>query len=202
MPTLAIEEAFEPEAVPRKVWTRTECAALVAAKVIDTDRLELIEGDLIRKVGKKRPHTSALSLLLAWAFGAFGKNFVNSETSIDVSPQDNPTSEPEPDIIVLARPSFTIRDLNPRPQDIRLVIEVSDSSIAFEQNTKAKLYARAAVGEYWVLDVRLRRLTVHRDPKSDGSFGSRVTYGEYDKASALAAPDVELMISELFPEES
>ncbi len=94
---------------PRKSWAREQCAALEETGLIEEERLERLElvcGELINKMGKNRPHASALALL--WELiEAFGKQMVNSETTIDVSPEDNPTSEPQPDLIVLKRKTQT-----------------------------------------------------------------------------------------------
>ena len=66
-----------------------------ATGVWDQQKLELVEGELIGKMGKKRAHTNALIFVLAWLVRVFGEEYVNPETPIDVAPEDNPASEPE-----------------------------------------------------------------------------------------------------------
>lgn len=85
-----------------------------------------------------------------------GLDCVETGSPIDVAPEDNATSEPEPDIIVLNRHSQEIRNENPSPADLRLVVEVSSSTLGFDLTTKAQLYARAGIQDYWVLDVEGR----------------------------------------------
>jgi len=51
---------------------------------------------------------------------------------IDASPGDNPTSEPEPDIIVLTRSSREFRLSNPQPSDLRLMVQVSETTLGFD----------------------------------------------------------------------
>jgi Uma2 family endonuclease len=126
-----------------------------------------------------------------------GVNFVNPETSIDVSPEDNPRSEPEPDLIVLNRPSREIRNSNPGPADIRLIVEISDSTLGFDLTRKAALYARAGIPEYWVLDVASRRMIVHRDA-SAGRYSTVTAYDENESVSPLAAPQAAFRISAAF----
>src|ERR1700685_3649242 len=106
--------------------TRTECAPLEATGQWDRRQLELVAGELISKLGKKRPHVNALVAVQAWLVRTFGEQFVNPEAPIDVAPEDNPTNEPEPDLVVLARPIREVMGGNPRPADIRLVVELSD----------------------------------------------------------------------------
>lgn len=183
---------------PRKRWTRAECEALSSAGLLDQQRLELIEGELINKMGKNRPHVRSVKRLFRWLIEVFGWDFVHQETPIDVAPEDNPTSEPEPDLIVLARDESEFAQHNPGPQDLRLVVEVADSSLSFDRTMKAALYARAGIVEYWVLDILGRRLIVHREPHG-GRYTSVVAYGEDESVAPLAAPASLLRIREVFP---
>jgi hypothetical protein len=59
-------------------------------RIVGTLRLELVEGELISKIGKKRPHVNSLTLLYGWLVSVFGSRFVNQEAPIDVAPEDNP----------------------------------------------------------------------------------------------------------------
>jgi hypothetical protein len=95
----------------------------------------------------------------------------NAEAPIDVSSADNPWNEPEPDLIVLKR-EFSTFDSNPQPNDLKLVVEIAGSALKFDLTVKAALYARAAIVEYWVLDVAGRRLIAHRSPVS-GTYTPR-----------------------------
>jgi hypothetical protein len=182
---------------PRKLWTRAECYELTS--LLDGQRLELIEGELINKMGKKPPHLNSVSLLLEWLFGVFGPRFVRQEAPIDVSPEDNPTSEPEPDLLVLKRSISNFTSQNPQPADLHLVVEVADSTLGFDLRAKAALYARAAIVEYWVLDVSGRRMIVHRDPQPAlGRYASVVAYGAEESVAPLAAPASLLRVSDAF----
>jgi Uma2 family endonuclease len=201
MPTLLTDPTpllIEPVQPPRKRWTRTECAALDAAGVLANQKLELIDGELINKMGKNRPHTNTLVVVLGWLIRVFGEKFINPETSIDVAPEDNPTNEPQPDLIVLARPSRTF-DANPGPEDIRLAVEISDTTVSFDLSKKAPLYARAGIADYWVFDVKKRRLIVHRDPQN-GKYQSVIAYSENESVAPLAASANEFRVSEAFTE--
>jgi Uma2 family endonuclease len=163
MSTVAIggEISVAQEGPPRKRWTRAECTLLRESGLWDGQRFELIEGELYNKMGKGRPHTIALTLVRNWLMRLFGEQFVETEPPIDVAPEDNPTSEPEPDIIILTKPTWEF-SANPTPSDIRLLVEISDRTKRFDATTKGALYARAGIGEYWVVDVNERSLTVHR----------------------------------------
>jgi Uma2 family endonuclease len=199
MPTAVTEAPYRPvSAEPvRKRWTRMECEALETTGLLNDQKLELVDGELISKMGKNRPHVNALIFVQGWLIRVFGWEFINPETPIDVAPEDNPTNEPQPDILVLKRPSREFRNANPQPADLHLVVEVSDTSLGFDLTKKAALYARAGIVEYWVLDVAARRLVVHREP-AGGQYTAVAVYGEHETIAPLAAPGAEFRVAEAF----
>lgn len=183
---------------PRKRWTRDECRALEAAGVVNTSRLELIEGELIERTGQSRPHVISLHLLGIGLGEVFGRPQVQHRAPIDVAAADNPSSEPEPDLAVLRRPVTSYLTDNPQPSDVLLVVEVADSTLAFDRSVKARLYARAGIEDYWVLDVNRRRLLVHRKPE-DGEYRDIAVFEEHESVSPLAAPGASMVVSSAFP---
>jgi Uma2 family endonuclease len=200
MPNALIEVPVEkvPTGPSRKRWTRAECARLEAAGLLDQEHLELVEGELIDKMGKNRPHVNALVRMQVWLHKVFGETLVNPEAPIDVSPEDNPTNEPQPDIIVLKRDISYFESAKPGPQDLDLVVEVFDTSLNFDLTVKAALYARAGIADYWVLDVPGRRLIVHRQPQS-GRYASIMVYNEHEAVAPLAAPHAMFKVTDALP---
>jgi Uma2 family endonuclease len=199
MPT-ALTTAPEPPAplVPRrKRWTRAECADLVSNGTWELERLELIDGELISKMGQNPPHMFFLARILHWLMDAFGRERIYQDASIDVAPGDNPINEPEPDLLILKRPCLTLPTANFQPDEIALLVEVSDSSLRYDLTVKAALYARAGIVEYWVLDIPGQRLVVHRDPGPTG-YRSVVAYSGFERVAPLASPQNELPVGELF----
>ena len=201
MPSALIEVPASPfpSGPSRKRWTRAECASLDASGLLDQQHLELVAGELVDKKGKKRPHVNGLTLMQAWLQSVFGVRLVNPEAPIDVSPQDNPSNEPEPDLIVLNRDLSHFRSTNPGPQDLHLVVEVADTTLTFDLTVKAALYARAGIVEYWVLDVSGRRLIVHRHPQS-GKYTAILVYSEQEEVAPLAAPQAMFKPADAFPD--
>ena len=188
-----------PDQPRRKRWTRAECAILEGSGLIDPMKFELIGGELIDKMGKYRPHVDALALVVGWLIQLFGVRHVNTEAPIDVAPEDNPTNEPQPDAIVL-RPSYKgFKTAVPQPADLLLVIEVASSSLGFDLATKAALYARAGIIEYWVLDTAGQRILVHRNPEN-GRYIDVIAYDRADSVSTLAKPTATLPVASVFPE--
>ncbi len=152
---------------------------------------------MLNKLGKNWPHVAAVTLLRNWLAGVFGVTFVVQEAPIDVAPEDNPTSEPEPDIIVLTRDLSEIPSTgHPHPEDLSLVVEVADTTLHFDLTTKAALYARAGIVEYWVLDVTGKRLIVHREPQR-GVYSSVLASGPLESIAPLAAPHAVFRVDDL-----
>jgi Uma2 family endonuclease len=183
---------------PRKRWTRTECERIEATGLWDRERLELIEGELITKMSKNRPHMIVFMSVMEWLVGVFGIKHLNAEGPIDVAPEDNPSSEPEPDIAVLAKIGLEYVGANPPASDVRLVVEVSDSTLPFDLGPKARLYARAGIPEYWVFDVNERRLIVHRGPRA-GGYSAVTAYVEGERVAPLALPSASFPVAVAFP---
>jgi Uma2 family endonuclease len=199
MPTVLTEiyTAPAPQVPPRKRWTREQCASLESAGIWAQEKLELVDGELISKMGKNRPHSNSLWLVHQWLNTVFGAQFVNSEVPIDVAAQDIAANEPEPDLIVLNKDTLQYT-ANPGPQDLRLLVEISDSTLRFDLTIKAALYARAAILEYWVLDLSGRRLLVHRDPEA-GKYQSITVYADGERVAPVNAPGALLSISDVLP---
>lgn len=84
------------------------------------------------------------------------------------------------------------------PQDVRLLIEISDSTLAFDLGTRANLYARAEIADYWVVDIAGRRSLVRRAPNG-GSCSSVTAYTEGAALAPLAAPHAILQLAAVLP---
>jgi Uma2 family endonuclease len=92
-------------------------------------------------------------------------------------------SEPEPDAAIVRGAPGDYADRNPGPSDLLVVIEVSDSSFAYDRTTKLQLYAQAAIATYWILNARDGRLEVYTEPlPAEGRFALRSELGPGDVA--------------------
>jgi len=174
------------EGLPHKTWTRPEVDVLESTGLFAGLRFELMDGELIAKIGKKRKHVSCTRQTVIALEAVFGADFVNQEAPIDVASADNLRNEPEPDVIVLRCASRQL-EANPQPSDVLLVVEIADTTLRHDLGSKAALYARAGILEYWVLDVNARRLHVLREP-SAGAYQLQLELEESDSVSPLAKP--------------
>ena len=181
----------------RKRWTRQDCEFLVRSELL-VGRYELIEGDIISKMGQKPPHSVVIMLLNDWLVGLFGGKFVRIQLSMDIATEDNKINEPEPDAAVVSQPATAFTENQPGPADMLLVVEVSDTTLRFDLRTKAALYARAGIVEYWVVDIVGRRIVVHRDPTSSG-YRDIQAYTEEEALAPLARPENPIKVATLLP---
>ena len=182
-------------------WTRQEYERLAQLGVLHEDEpVELIGGQMIVAEPKGSPHMTALGLTADALRVAFGAGWVVREQA-PIALDDE--SEPEPDIIVVRGRQRDYRSEHPsRPV---LVVEIADSSLAFDRRHKGSVYARAGLGDYWIVNLRRRVLEVYRDPAPhDGApFGWRYAGVRIVKRGAsvspLAAPAASLAVADFLP---
>ena len=191
-----VEDTDTLVALPHKLWTRQECGVLERTGVLDPERYELIEGELILRMGKNQPHMIVQALLYGWLHSIYGTLVALQDPTIDLNPAENSTNEPQPDVIVLDR-SFRTISGRPTPEHLMLVGDVSDSSLSFDLKVKARLYARAGIAEYWVVDLKGRRVIVHRRPEA-GRYLNVVAYSVDEMVETLGAPGVAIRVGDLF----
>jgi Uma2 family endonuclease len=188
------------EALPRKRFTRKEVERYIEAGFFEGQRFELIDGDLLDKMGQKPPHSASIQLLLATLAKLLDIALIRIQLPIEASGADRERSLPEPDVAVLAEPKPDYHKRHPRGDELVLVVEVSDTTAGFDLTRKAVLYASAGVPEYWVLDLTRRMLVVHRRP--DGStYRLLQLFSEADTVSMEGRSDT-LRVSEILPDRS
>ena len=130
----------------------------------EDDRVELLEGQLIAMspVGPRHAlAVDALNELLTRALSPTERVRVQNPVTLDDG------SEPLPDIAVVRRPWRGYPGAHPGPDDVLLLIEVAASSLAFDQGAKRILYARAAIREFWIVDLTADVVHIHRKPMGD-----------------------------------
>ncbi|MDX1931644.1 MAG: Uma2 family endonuclease [Capsulimonadales bacterium] len=182
-----------PTASGRKRWTRDDVAFLSNAGLLN-GRYELIDGELIDKMGQNRPHALAVSLVLSYLYLRFGPRRVQTQATMEVREDDRLTNRPEPDAVVLR----TEIDRNPEGTDVLLAVEISDTTAADDLGFKVGLYARAGVAEYWVLDLNRRLLIAFRQPDATtGEWRERYERREGDTIAPLSMADHPIALADL-----
>ena len=175
-------------------WTRNEYDRMVETGVLSPGaRLELLDGEIVEMSPQKSPHASAVDLVEEVLRGGFGEGFyVRGQKPLTLDDY----SEPEPDVAVV---KGTIRDYaDHHPRTAVLIVEVADTTLAYDRLNKAAAYARNAIPEYWILNLRDRLLEVHRNPVG-GAYTERTPLGAGEAVSPLAAPALRAKVAAFLP---
>ena len=180
----------------RKRITRTMCEFLTNNGLLD-ERYELIDGVIILKMPKKPSHRITAWLIHTWLVAVFGDAFVQKEEPIALPGEQGEITEPEPEVAVTLAPTTDYVERNPGPQDVLLVVEISNTTLDFDLDTKALLYARVGIPEYWVMDINGRQIHRHRQPSRNG-YGEVLVLRETENISPQNRAE-SVRVSELFP---
>jgi len=168
---------------------------MVAAGVLTKyDRIELIEGEMFDMAPMGTRHSVMTSRLHEMFVLAVGR----SATVVGGGPVNlGDFSEPQPDLMLLKRRADFYSGKIPEAADVLLLIEVSDSSLAYDQSVKSGLYARYGVAEYWVVDIEGKRVVTYREPAA-AKYGHQADFTAAATVAAQAFPDIKINVGDLF----
>lgn len=150
------------EQLPRKQFTTAEYHRMIEAGILtEDDRLELLEGEIIKMAAIGPRHAMCVNTLAALLITKLKKSvIVGIQSPIELSD----SSEPEPDISIVRKRADRYADKHPTPDDIFLVIEVADSTVETDRRCKIPAYARAGIPEVWLVDLNNDRIEIHTQP--------------------------------------
>lgn len=198
----AIQAEQQTGATARWLWTRkTYYQAMEAGIFGPEERLELIEGEVVRKVSPQSgPHAVSVARAAQSLRRSFSEEFhIREEKPIILSD----LTELEPDVAVIRGTLEEDWVDHPTAADVVLLIEVSVSTLKFDQTRKATLYARAGIADYWLLNIAAHQLEVRRDPGllDSGEYGYRsMQIVPHDgQISPLAAPEAVVHVADMLP---
>ena len=184
---------------PRKrLFTRKEYHAMGKAGIFaPNERVELLEGEIIAMSPAGSRHSSCILLMTEWFYESGrlnGRAHIHSQNPVVVSD----VSEPEPDLMLLAYRQDRYALGKPRPQDILLLVEVSDSSLGYDRNVKLRSYAESGIPETWIANLRDDCIEAHTDPSPEGYRSTRI-YQRGDTISPTAFPDIQIAVNDIIP---
>lgn len=181
--------------MPRHRLTVKDYHRLGEAGILgEDDRVELLEGQLVdmSPIGPRHALAiDALNELLVTAVARRASVRVRNPIVLDDE------SEPQPDFAVVRRPWRGYPDQHPQPEDILLLIGVSDSSLDTDKGAKLALYARAGIREFWIVDLTTNRVIVHRDPGRESYKGATNVEGP-GAPDIQALPGVNIPVASIF----
>jgi Uma2 family endonuclease len=179
-------------------FTKDEYYRMAEIGLFHGRRVELIEGRLMVLSPQQPPHAStvhrvarALARLLEPVL------VVRAQLPLDLGA----ASEPEPDVAAVPGPEQQYHFAH--PTTAALVVEVSDTTLAYDRGPKASLYARSGIGDYWIVNIAEAQLEVHRDPVPDAAqphghrYATRAVLRRGEAVAPLALPGATLPVAEL-----
>jgi Uma2 family endonuclease len=156
----------------------------------ETDRVELIEGELIdmSPIGSKH----------AFRVDSIARALQRSPGNSLLVRVQNPVllgdhSEPQPDIAVVKDKNYS--EAHPGAEDVLLIVEVSDTTLAYDRDVKLSLYARHGIPEVWLLDVNAGELTIYREP-AEGQYRLIRKPTRAETVSPVLVPGVAIALAE------
>ena len=163
----------------------------------EVDRVELLEGWIVPKVIHNPPHDAAVELVEESLRSRVPAGWrIRVQSAITTA-----DSEPEPDLAVVSGPIRDHAKRHPQPREVALLVEVADTSVARDR-AKGRVYARANIPLYWILNLVDSQLEVYSDPSvSDGTYQHRQDY-DVDQSIGLVIAGQELgqiLVRDLMP---
>jgi Uma2 family endonuclease len=133
--------------------------------VLDDPQVELINGYVVRKMGKKPPHVWAVDSAEEWLRASLTPGWcVCRENPVRIPDFD----EPEPDVAVARGSRATYRNRHQGPADVSLIVEASETTYDRDRGDKWLAYAKADIPVYWIVNIIGRRIEVYTNPQPTG----------------------------------
>ncbi|MBI2216170.1 MAG: Uma2 family endonuclease [Candidatus Rokubacteria bacterium] len=182
-------------AAARRLFTREEYHRMGEAGILKpTDRVELIRGEIVEMSPIGRRHVAFVdNLTQLLVVRLAGRAIVSIQNPVALSDD----TEPQPDLKVVRRRPVPYKEREAYADDVLLLIEVAETSLAYDRSTKLRLYAEAGIPEYRVVDCVAESIEVHRTPQGD-------RYRDVGRLSGAATvtlqafPDVAVTLAEIF----
>ena len=179
-------------------WTVDEYYQMYELGLFYGRRVELIKGEIFEMSPMLSPHATSIQLVLRVLLGIFDKGFVvRPQMPMSFSKID----EPEPDVAVV---KGSIRGFTEaHPTTAVLLVEVALTSLRFDRTKKLRLYAENRIQDYWIVNLKQRRLEVFRQPitvESGGfDYAEKLVLSEGQFICPLEKPDARIKVADLLP---
>ncbi|MDF0552469.1 Uma2 family endonuclease [Kamptonema sp. UHCC 0994] len=175
----------------RRLFTVQEYHLMGEAGIFgNNERVELIEGEIIEMAAIGTRHASCVNRL-ARRFSLIPEDMATFAIQNPI--QLTERNEPQPDVVLLQPRADYYATAHPRPSEILLLIEVSDSTIDFDRDVKVPNYARSGIQEVWLWNLEDNCLEVYRLPTVNG-YGFMQRFERGEMVSPLAFPDFEVSV--------
>lgn len=166
-----------------------------AEGLFDERRVELLDGEIIDMAAKLSGHSYTVYKLPLRLRDVLGTDvIVRAQDPVEIDDR----SEPEPDVVVCKHVPDEYASAHPTAAQVLLVIEVAESSLAYDRTRKARAYARTGIPCYWIVNLVDRRVEVYTDPDpAKGRYRSVRHVGEAEEIATPLGPT--LAVSSFLP---
>jgi len=159
----------------------------------ESDRVELLDGEIVVMNPISPGHSGRVRRMLRILMRELGdRALLDAQNPLQLRPQ----GQPQPDIVVLRPRADDYASAHPTAADVLLLVEIADSSLAHDRDTKARVYAQAGIADYWIVNFVDSTLMVYRQPVN-GIYRSHHVLGGEDVVQPVAFPDVSIAVAEI-----
>ncbi len=159
----------------------------------EDDRVELIEGKIIQMAAIGSRHAACVKRLIKLLVREVGDSGVVGAQDPVLLPD---RSEPQPDVTILRPREDFYAESHPSPEDVMLLIEVSDTSLEYDRDVKVPLYARAGIPEVWVVDLHREEILTQTRPES-GAYAELGRVGRGGSVTPRMLPGLTLNVGDI-----
>jgi Uma2 family endonuclease len=168
--------------------------------LLEDSRVELLEGWIVTKMARNPPHDTAIYRTQMALLRRLPPEWICRGQS-GVTTDD---SQPEPDLAVVRGPIDRYDDHHPTPEETALVVEVANTSLQQERSFKGRLYARAGIAVYWIVNLTEDQVEVYTDPattEAESAYRLRQDYHQTDNIPLTVSGSelVSILVHELPP---
>lgn len=179
-----------------RLLTTAEYEQMIAAGIFnEDDRVELLEGVMVEMSPKGMKHATSTDRASRYFIRVLDDRvIVRNQNPIQL----NDYSEPEPDLVLAKPEEHEYADHHPTPKDIYLIVEVADTTLAYDRNRKGLSYAKAGIIQYLILNVNDMEIEDYREPSADG-YRRKQTYKAGESFNLVAFSNITVKGSDLLP---
>jgi Uma2 family endonuclease len=183
-----------PSGIEKRRFNVDEYYAMVHAGILsERDRVELIDGEIVTMTPIGPVHAAAVARATHALMRSAGERAI---VWVQNPIRLNAFSEPQPDLVLLRRRDDFYRAAHPGPADVLRIIEVADSSLRYDRDVKAALYARHGVVEYLLVDLAASTVTSYLSPEG-ATYQVVAVHGRGEVMAPIALPDCTLTVDDL-----
>ena len=185
-----------PPLVKRWRFTVDDFHRMARVGILAEDaRVELVDGEIVQMAPIGDHHAYCVnSLTELFRAPATGRFVLSVQNAVRLSPH----SELHPDLALLRPPLEKYARGLPSPNDVILLIEVSDTTLAYDRRVKLPRYAAAAIPDAWLVNIPRRTIEVHREPR-DGRYQQVTIFRKGEGIAPLALPDITVAVAAVLP---